>query len=151
MLAKLCDAYGMARKRPSMGIKHGAVTCFFVAFLALPALSSGARAASAVAASVDNFGYCYDMPNAKAAADCAVRSCAKRSRQSCRVITACGARGYGAIFLRLLPGRTIEAIGASCGAASKGEAFRQAAKRCNKLAKSNTCRGPHGAWVDGAR
>lgn len=143
LLAILCDLCCM-RIRGSV----------LVALLALPMSVTGigaARAASAVAASVDNFGYCYQMPNARQAVQCALQSCSKRSRQRCRVITACAKTGHGAVFLRLLPSRTIEAIGAACGAGKQVDAYREAARRCNKQAKSNECRGPHGAWFDKAR
>ncbi|MDJ0950544.1 MAG: hypothetical protein QNJ94_16655 [Alphaproteobacteria bacterium] len=117
--------------------------------LALGSLpGGGARAASAVAASVDNFGYCYQMQDARAAVACALKSCGQRSRQRCHLVASCARGGYGAVFLRLLPGRTIESIGAACGARSRRDAFRLAAQRCNRRANSNACRGPHGAWFD---
>ncbi len=125
-----------------------AIVISFLAAVAVTGIAGEARAASAVAASVDNFGYCYRMQSAKAAAKCALRSCEQRSRQPCRLITSCTQGGHGAIFLRLLPGRTIEAIGAVCGARSRSQAFRGAARRCDRLAKSNECRGPLGSWFD---
>ena len=109
-----------------------------------------ATAASAVVKAIDAYGYCFGMPDIQKAVDCAQRRCGKRSRCQCRVMITCGGGGHGAVFLRQLPGRSIEAIGAACGAQSRVEAYRRAARSCDRQARSNRCKGPDGAWFDRA-
>ena len=109
-----------------------------------------AGAASAVVTAIDAYGYCFNMPDVQKAVECAQRRCRKRSRNSCRIIATCGGGGHGAVFLRQLPGRSIEAIGAACGAQSQVEAYRRAAKSCDRQSRSIRCKGPDGAWFDRA-
>lgn len=123
------------------------VTSFFALLLLIGGLPR-ARAASAVAASIDNFGYCYNLGSEQAAVQCAMRSCENRSQRTCHIVAACARGGYGAIFARVLPGRTLKAVGAACGSRDRAHAYRKAAIICNREAHANQCNGPHGEWFD---
>jgi len=123
-----------------------------ILFLGLVAVAAGhpgpAWAASAVAASIDNFGFCYGLPNPEAAGACALRNCRKEARAPCSVIVSCARPGHGAIFMRQQADGVLESVGAACGRASRAEAFRQAARACDAKAHSGPCNGPHGVWRD---
>lgn len=128
--------------------KIGLRVIFFLGLVVATALAAPARAASAVAASIDNFGFCYGLGDPDAAAACALRNCRKDAKQPCRVIISCARPGHGAIFMRQQASGALEAVGAACGRASRADAFRRAARACDAQAHSGPCNGPHGAWLD---
>ena len=132
---------------PSIATTYLGLVVLSAAVLGTP---GSVRAASAVVKSIDSYGYCFGMPDIQKAVDCAQRRCRERSRGRCRVVVTCGGGGHGAVFLRQLPGRSIEAIGAACGAATRTEAYRRAARSCDRQSRATRCKGPNGAWFDRA-
>lgn len=107
------------------------------------------KAASAVAfdSATGTYGYSYGQRSLRDAQTDAVRRCQRSGGTSCRVIVSCAGAGYGMIYLRRLPGQRIQAIGASCGAATVDDAQRVASNNCNRVGRGQ-CSGRHGSWYD---
>ena len=108
-----------------------------------------AQAASAVAYcnATGAYAYCYNMRNVAEAKAVARRSCQRRGGTHVRILCSSGRKGYGAISFRRLPGRRIEAIGASAGAATKRRAYQLAQYSCNRVRRGR-CGFPRVAWRD---
>lgn len=107
------------------------------------------EAASAVASASDGtVGYAFNHRTDEAAQRAALRSCQRRTRQPCAVVTSCPGPGYGAISFRRRPGAPVEAFGVSCGMPTPEAAYRRAIDECNSRARSGRCGQPRTAWRD---
>lgn len=107
-----------------------------------------ALAASAVAfdGGTSAYAYAHNLQTEEEAKARALGGCYKRGGRSCNVIVSCSGGGYGAIVMRRLPGKSIEAIGASCGAASPEVANQGALEACHRSSKR--CGRPTVGWQD---
>jgi len=115
--------------------------------------SRAALAASAVAFDRETSIYAY-VHSAQSEAEARARAldgCHRRNGRDCQVIASCNGGGYGAIAMRRLPGRPIEAIGVACGVSDGDQALQLAAQECNKFAISNRCGRPTVGWHDPVR
>src|SRR5262245_12390161 len=112
--------------------------------------SRAAQAASAVAfdRETSTYAYVHSAQSETEARTRALDGCHRRNGRNCQVIASCSVGGYGAIAVRRLPGRPIEAIGVACGIADGEQALQLAAEECNRFAISNRCGRPTVGWRD---
>lgn len=84
------------------------------------------------------WGIAYNISRENEARAQAIERCSNEGGDDCRVIAFCGTSGYGSIAVKQVgPGRPVEFIGVSCGAASPAEAAATARRFCEyQVAKS---------------
>lgn len=139
-----------------MGKKHKRIfkrSVMALTLLLVIGSSRAALAASAVAFDRETSIYAY-VHSAQSEAEArgrALDGCRNRNGRNCQVIASCSSGGYGAIAMRRLPGRPIEAIGVACGVPDGEQALQLAAQECNKFAMSNRCGRPTVGWHDAVR
>src|SRR4029434_5192270 len=112
--------------------------------------SRAAIAASAVAfdSETSTYAYVYSAQSEAEARARAMDGCRNRNGRNCQVIASYGGGGYGAIAMRRLTGRPIEAIGVACGVSDGEQALHLAAQECTRYAVSNRCGRSTVGWFD---
>ena len=136
-------------------MKKGKRTIGITAIIGLALLLTGAYSRAAMAASAiafdretSTYEVAHNAQSESLAKSRAFDGCRQRGGRNCQIITSCATGGYGAVAMRRLPGRPIEAIGAVCGASDGEQALQLAAQECNKHAVSNRCGRPTVGWFD---